>query len=185
MPRRDNPAPRADPTKPVPAADRDRLPFSPQNKALDKAAFVYDEKKDRYYCPMGHALWRQSDKKYTRGDVKGTYRRYRCAACEGCPLAARCLPRGATRRWVSRDEYEELREGMARRLASAEGKQQYRRRSWASETPFAVLKGPMDFRRFLLRGLEKTRTELRWAATAYDLVKLTRFWRGTKPPAAA
>ena len=40
------------------------------------------------------------------------------------------------------------------------------------ETPFAIIKGILDVRRFLLRGLEKVRTEWRWICTAYNLKKL-------------
>ena len=40
------------------------------------------------------------------------------------------------------------------------------------ETPFAIIKSIFDVRRFLLRGLEKVRTEWRWVCTAYNLKKL-------------
>jgi hypothetical protein len=40
------------------------------------------------------------------------------------------------------------------------------------ETPFAIIKNIFEVRRFLLRGLEKVRTEWRWVCTAYNLKKL-------------
>ena len=43
-----------------------------------------------------------------------------------------------------------------------------------AETPFAILKGVMGLRQFLLRGLEKVRTEWLWACTAYNLKKLAQ-----------
>jgi hypothetical protein len=172
-----NPATRADPTQPVPEADRAALPVNPQNKILDKAAFIYDAARDRYHCPMGAALGRAKDKPYDRHGVKGVYRIYESAAasCAGRPPAARCLPKGAAARRVSRDEHEPARERMAARLATDAGRQQYWRRSWAAETPFAVFKTVMNLRRFLLRGLAKVGLELTWAATAYNLVKIIRF----------
>jgi transposase len=169
---KNNPAPRPDPCLPVAAEQRDALPMNPQNKILDKAAFLYDPAKDCYFCPMGQVMNYAQDKPYHRGGVKGTYRIYECGGCEGCPLAGRCLPKKATRRRVCRDEYETHREQMARRVSSEPGKTQYRRRSHAAETPFAVLKTTMNFRQFLLRGLEKVGQELDWVATAYNLVKL-------------
>jgi hypothetical protein len=63
---------------------------------------------------------------------------------------------------------------MAGRMASEAGKAQYKRRSHAAETPFADLKAKMGLRQFLLRGLAKVEQELRWAATAYNLMKLVR-----------
>ena len=57
---------------------------------------------------------------------------------------------------------------------SEDGKRMYRRRSWIAETPFAVLKTVMHFRRFLLRGLEKVKTEWLWACTAFNVRKMIR-----------
>jgi transposase len=171
----ENPAIRPDPTVPVPQEQRDQLPFNRQHKCLDKAAFIYDSGKDRYVCPMGQPLEYSHDKPYNRDGAKGTYHIYECGACAGCPLAPKCLPKQATERRVSRDEFESHRERMASRMKSEEGRAQYKRRSHAAETPFAVLKTVMNFRQFLLRGLKKVNMELRWMAIAYNLMKLTRF----------
>jgi transposase len=164
---RENPAIRADVTVAVPAEQHDKLPFNAQNKILDKAAFIYDAQKDRYTCPMGQTL--------DYSDNKGTYRIYQCAACAGCPLASRCLPKNATERRVTRDEYEEYRQRMAERMNSEPGRAQYKRRAHVAETPFAVLKTRMNFRQFLLRGLEKVGMELRWVCAAYNMMKLAKF----------
>jgi transposase len=170
-----NPALREDPAQPVAEKDFDRLPTSPQLKVLDKASFVYDPARDCYHCPMGRVLEHVEDKGYNRDGTKGTYKIYACGSCANCPLAARCLPKQARVRRVCRDEYEEHRERAAARLGSKAGRRQYQRRSWAAETPFAVLKTTMNFRQFLLRGLTKVKQELCWAATAYNLMKLVRF----------
>jgi len=167
-----NPALRADPSQPVAQKDQADLPVDVRNKVLDKAAFLYDPSKDCYACPMGKPLHYVANKPYQHGRHKGTYRVYECAACSGCPLASRCLPGKAKARRIVRDEYETLREEMARRLSSDEGKQQYRRRAHAAETPFAVMKSHMNFRQFLLRGAKKVEMELRWAAIAYNLMKV-------------
>ena len=44
---------------------------------------------------------------------------------------------------------------------------------------------PANLSDLVLRGLEKVRAELRWAATAYNLVKLMRRWRPANPAKAA
>jgi transposase len=172
---RENPAIRPDPRQPVPAEQRAKLPVNPQNKILDKAAFVYNAAKDCYTCPMGKTLDYSHDKAYKRDETKGTYKIYQCASCAGCPLAAQCLPKNATERKISRDEYEESRERTAARMKTEEGRAQYKRRAHGAETPFANLKSKMNFRQFLLRGLEKVEIELRWAAAAYNVIKIMRF----------
>jgi transposase len=165
---------RPDPAEPVPEADRGRLPVNPQNKTLDRAAFVYDPAGDRYHCPMGKPMGRVEDKPYDRHGTKGTYRVYQSPGCGGCPLAATCLGKTARVRRVCRDEYEELRERMAERMNSEAGKAAYRRRGPVAEAAFATLKAVMNLRQYLLRGLDKVRIETDWAATALNLTKLIR-----------
>jgi transposase len=167
-------AARPDPACPVDADKRAALPINPQNKKLDKAAFIYDSGRDVYFCPMGRTLDYVEDKKYSRSGSRGTYRVYECALCAGCPLAGRCLAKKASVRRVCRDEHESIRERMRRRLKSESGKEQYKHRSHVAETPFAFLKSAMGLRQFLHRGMEKVDNELRWAATAYNLKRLIR-----------
>ena len=169
---KENPARRADPTKPVAEQDRARLPRHGGTGKLDKSAFVYDEERDCYWCPMGRALkYLQTQVRRQRGgDVK--CRRYVCKSCDGCALARDCLKEGARRRSLRRDEHEQVREKVMARLSTEQGKEIYRRRLWLCETPFAVMKAWMGIRQFLMRGLRKVTDEFLWAVTAYDLKKI-------------
>ena len=167
----ENPALRPNPAEPVPQEQWDKLPMNRQLKILDKAAFIYDPEKDRYICPMGKTL-EYSHNKTRDGEI---CRMYECAACAGCPLIHKCLPRNATERRVSRDPYETHREKVASRMSSEQGRAQYNRRYHVAETPFAVFKTVMNFRQFLLRGLKKVAMEQRWISIAYNLMKLMRF----------
>ena len=131
---------------------------------------------------MGKVLFSVKDKPYTRHGQTGIYQMYEPApgSCAGCPLAGHCLPNTKNPladpiRRLSRDEHESARERMAARLLTPEGKAQYKRRAPTSETPFAFLKQQMNFRRFLLRGIEKVVQEFRWAATSYNILKIIRF----------
>jgi transposase len=184
-PAHDNPASRDDPTQPVPAEQRGQLPVNPQLKVLDKSAFAYDAGRDCHHCPMGKTLSFAGTTPYARDSVKGTYRIYRAeaGACRGCPLAARCLPGKSRERRVLRDEYEPLREEMARRMRSESGKAKYKRRSFLCETPFAVMNTTMNFRQFLLRGIGKAGTELMWACGALNLIKLVGLIAAARHPA--
>jgi hypothetical protein len=169
-----NPALRDDPSIPVAEQDWPRLPRK-ANKKLAKSCFMYDEQTDRYHCPMGKAMPYEETRKRQRATGQMIWRSYRCTQCADCPLAAACLDQNCKRgRTVSRDGSESLRAKMSAKLKSEPGHKIYRRRMHISETPFAILKGMMGIRQFLLRGLEKVRTEWLWACTAYNLKKLTQ-----------
>jgi transposase len=174
QPQEGNPAKRDDPAQPVPQSEWSKLPRSNQGK-LDKSCFVYDADKDRYYCPQGHAMPFEKSKPDQRGGETVTLRVYRCAACVGCPLSAACLsPQSQHGRTVTRDPYEEVRERTAARMATESARQLYNQRPRIAETTFGILKSVMGLRQFLLRGLEKVKTEWRWATTAFNIIKLVR-----------
>ena len=171
----ENPAEREDPTQPVAAEERERLPINPQTKRFDKSSFVYDEQADRYYCPEGRPLDYEEKKSETRRGQRVTRRVYRSADCSGCPLIAQCHKEGTQRgRSVSRDIHEKRRRAHARKMATAEAKARYAKRFHTAEVPFALIKEILNLRRFLLRGLPKVETEWLWSCTAHNLNKLMR-----------
>ncbi len=176
-----NPAVRSDPLELVEESLWGKLPRRAQSKKLDRSAFVYDAASDCYFCPMGRKLAFIGTKAKSRGSSSDSiYRQYRCETCEGCPLACECLSGRRRCRTVSHDQHEVHREAAARRLASDEGRQVYARRAWLAETPNAVIKTCMGIRQFLLRGLEKVRTEWLWACTAFNVAKLVRWIAGLR-----
>ena len=63
-------------------------------------------------------------------------------------------------------------------MKTKEGKEVYRRRTPVAETPFGYIKGVLGIRQFLVRGLDKVRTEWRWICTAYNLRKLLAMLQG-------
>jgi transposase len=171
----DNPARRADLAQAVPEVDWPKLPRRPQTHKLDRSAFIYDSQNDSYFCPMGHKLeWEQHKTKARLSGEDSVYEVYRCKTCVGCPLASDCLSGLAQSRTVSRDQHEDSREAATARLKAEEGRKIYARRAWMAETPYAFIKTVMGLRQFLLRGLDKVRTEWRWACTAYNLHKLVK-----------
>jgi transposase len=174
QPQDGNPALRNDPTQPVAESERKQLPRTPTGQ-LDKTCFIYNAEQDAYYCPQGHAMPFEQNKPDRRGHESVDRRIYRCAMCDGCPLAPACLSKTTKRgRTITRDEYEPVRERTAARMSLESSKELFRRRSWIAETPFGVLKSVMGIRQFLLRGTEKVQTEWTWAATAFNLMKLVR-----------
>ncbi|EQD52533.1 transposase, partial [mine drainage metagenome] len=122
---------------------------------MDKAAFIYKEETDTYYCPMGQPLTFSKTQPYQRDSGQGTYRIYEPANCAGCPLAPQCLRKGQEKRKISRDEYDGMRERVAARLHTPAGQEAYAKRMAVAESPFGIIKQTMNFRRFLLRGIAK------------------------------
>jgi hypothetical protein len=59
-------------------------------------------------------------------------------------------------------------------MASEAGRQVYNQRPRIAETTFGFIKAMMGIRQFLLRGLEKVKTEWLWSCTAFNLGKLVR-----------
>jgi len=171
-PEEGNPAKRDDPGQPVPEVDWPKLPRNDKKK-LAKACFVYDEKADLYYCPMGQPLAYEETKQFDRSGGVVRQRVYRGKGCVGCPLDGACRDaRAKGGRTIHRDEHEALREKIAAKMQTPQGKATYNQRMHIAETPFAIIKGILGVRRFLLRGLEKVRAEWRWVCTAYNLKKL-------------
>jgi hypothetical protein len=173
QPQPGNPAYRDDPHQPVPELQWPKLPRNDKGQ-LDKSCFVYDAQADQYYCPLGQPLPYEQTKAEEH-PVRRVRRVYRCHACSGCPLAHACLARNCRRgRTINRDQHEDLRERTAARMAEPASRRLYNQRPRIAETTFGILKSVMGLRQFMLRGLEKVKTEWRWAATAFNVVKLVR-----------
>ena len=90
-----NPANQPDPTQPVAPERWEQLPR--RDGALARAAFIFDDRKDQYYCPMGKALARIG--KSRRADDA----RHGCPGKTGCPLAAHRVKAKSKRRTLRRD----------------------------------------------------------------------------------
>jgi len=165
-----NPANRPDPTEAVAEERRSELPL--HGKHLDKNGFLYDAEKDEYRCPMGKPLVYEKKGSYQRTGI--AYRTYACPGKEGCPLAGVCVKGEADHRTVSRDEYQDIRDRVARRMQSEAGRAIYRKRAPAIEGVFGVIKQSLNIRQFLLRGLDKVRIEWRWVCGAYNMKKMLR-----------
>jgi transposase len=171
-PQEGNPAKREDPRQPVPEADWPKLPRNDKKK-IAKCCFVYDAVANMYFCPLGKAMPLRQTRKEKVPQGERVIQVYACKDCANCPLAKECLDPTAKRgRTINRDAHEPARARMHAKMQRAEEQKIYNRRMHIGETPFAIIKGILEVRRFLLRGLEKVQTEWCWVCTAYNLKKL-------------
>jgi len=165
---------REDPTQPVPPSQWSDLKRNGHGQ-LDKSNFIYSSEEDAYFCPRGQKLPFERNKIAQRGGVGVKLRFFRCEHCAGCPLAEACISGTNKRgRTITREPHEEAHERTAARMSTPAARELYRQRPRIAETPFAILKSIMGIRQFLLRGLEKVKTEWLWAVTAFNLMKLVR-----------
>ncbi len=144
---------------------------------IDKSAFVYDEIQDDFRCPAGQTLvflrTSQDKKKW------GTAQRKQyggCVACARCAHAKLCCKNPDKGRLISRDQYEDHRARLRRRMATEKGRDIYKRRKYTVEPRIGHIKHNLGVRRFLRRGIEKVKTEWTMACTAVNLGILLRHW---------
>ncbi|MBU1637831.1 IS1182 family transposase [bacterium] len=148
-----------------------------KDSALRVTDFVYDEQADCYTCPEGQCLVRAGSRQ-RRGEA---VRVYEARDCSNCPLKARCSPKYDTRRLFVNSGVEPYRQQARERLNSPPGKEYRSRRLIEAEAVFGQIKHNANFRRFLLRGLDKVKTEFHLVALAHNLKKL---WATTAPEPA-
>ena len=130
-----------------------------QQGLFGKERFVYDAAQDCYRCRAGQGLSYRS----SRFELGRAIRYYRAplSTCRACALKARRL---------SRWEHEDLLDEMQRRVVAQPAKMKQRKA--LAEHPFGTIKRGMDAGYFLLRGLDKVRTEMSLTVLAYNLKRV-------------
>ena len=144
----------------------------PQSDRFGRDDFIYDELSDSFTCPAGKELnfiqtHRDRQRSYAR-------RKYRCAECEGCELAGRCLRPGAKGRTIAVHEHEGLMKAADKRAETAKGRAAARKRRCTVEPAFGVIKAVLGLRQFATRGLNMVKAEFALAASAFNLLKLAK-----------
>jgi hypothetical protein len=125
-----------------------------------KSRFRYDEVKDVYVCPAGGELTHR----FNTYELGRELRYYRASGCKGCALKKKCK-RGKANRRITREENEGLMEAMAARMKAQPWK--FKLRKELAEHPFGTIKRWFGYTHFLLKGLEKVRTEWRFTPKAF------------------
>jgi len=138
-----------------------------------KSQFRYDPQKEVYICPAGEELtWRFRTVELGRG-----LSYYRARGCKDCALKKRCT-RNQANRTITREDNEAVMEAMAERMKREPGK--YALRKQLVEHPFGTIKRAMGYTHFLLKGLEKVRTEWSLITLAYNLKRVLNLVRFEK-----
>ena len=135
----------------------------------------YNLEKDCYYCPMGQEMTNvgQIHRKTKNGYLQ-TYTCYKAKNCKGCFLRSLCFKAKGDRIIERNYKLIRLKKQAKEKLLSKEGIAHRKRRCWDIEAVFGNIKHNMNFKRFMLRGMEKVETEMGLIAMAHNLNKLTK-----------
>jgi transposase len=150
---------------------------------IDAAQFQIDWDNRQARCPMGKqsVYWHEyQTKEYSRPVVKIRFKNEDCLNCLSRTTCVRNKKAGRSLQIPRREMYEAL-ERTRRKLASSEGRNEYRKRAGIEGTiSQGVRRGTL--RRTRYRGLEKTHLQEVATATAINIVRAVNFLN-LEPPA--
>lgn len=134
----------------------------------------YNNETDTYYCPMGQPMENiGSYERTTATGYKQKIDRYQAKNCQGCQLRTLCHKAKGNRIVERNHKLIRLKAKAKQKLLSPEGIAHRKQRCWDVEAVFGNIKHNMNFKRFMLRGIEKVETEIGLIAMAHNLKKLT------------
>ena len=146
---------------------------------VDKKPFTtdklyYNTETDTYYCPMGQAMENIGtfQRKTANGYIQ-TIDAYQAKNCKGCPIRSLCH-KSKTNRIIERNHnLVRLKAKAKQNLISEQGIAHRKQRCWDIEAIFGNIKQNMNFKRFMLRGIDKIETEFGLIAMAHNLKKVS------------
>ena len=134
---------------------------------------LYDENDDYYTCPMGQKMNFIGEKvRVTDNGFKQVKRLYQAQDCKGCPVREACNKSKGNRKIEINTRLSYYKSIIRERLTSERGRKYRRRRPVDVEAVFGIIKGNRNYRKFLLRGLEKVEIEAGLLALAHNLSKI-------------
>ena len=148
-----------------------RARYKPNPFAADQMA--YDAEKDELICPAGKRLtYRYSLHSKTDNGYQAERRYYEAQDCTDCPLKEQCTQAKGNRRVKLALQLKAWRQQARENLTSDAGKKLRSLRGVEVESVFGRIKEDWGFRRFLLRGLDKVKTEFGLLCIAQNMAKL-------------
>ncbi len=150
-----------------------RKPEILRRESFRSGHFPYDAERDEFICPAGQRLVYQATHYLKTENGYPTERRvYVCSACGACAWKAECTQAKGNRQMRVSFRLQHYREQARQNLVSEQGRALRSQRSTEVETVFGQIKHNMRFRRFLLRGQAKVKTEWGLVCMAHNMKKL-------------
>lgn len=134
---------------------------------------VYDAAKDVYYCPSGEPMKavRHYQKIISSNFVK-TYTVYQASKCSKCALRNLCHKQKGNRSYHVNHQAKQLKQAATGRLQSEKGIYYRKKRPVDVEPVFGNIKYNKNFKRFLMKGIDKTEIEWGLICIAHNLKKI-------------
>jgi len=150
-----------------------RKPELIRQKRFRSESLPYDAAQDEFICPAEQRLTDRFTRSYTTENGYQSDRRvYECDHCQTCDLKSECTKAKGNRRLYMSFRLRQFRAQARSNLLSEAGKALRCERVTEVETVFGQIKHNQRFRRFMLRGLEKTRIEWGLLCLAHNMKKL-------------
>ena len=132
----------------------------------------YNREKDLYYCPMGQEMKNIGTyKRDTKNGFTQEIHRYQAQNCKGCALRSLCHKSKYNRIIERNYNLIRLKSKAKKLLNSEQGIAKRKQRCSDVEAVFGNIKQNMNFKRFMLRGIDKVNVEIGLIAMAHNLKK--------------
>ncbi len=146
--------------------------YQKKHKTFSKENLYYNQEEDCYVCPIGQKMHKTHEStKTTQAGYIQQLSHYQAQNCEGCPLRGVCFKAKGNRSIERNHNLERHKEKIRELLTSQTGIQKRKQRSADVEPVFAQMKHNNNFRRFSLKGIQKTELEFGLMALAHNLRK--------------
>jgi transposase len=135
---------------------------------------LYDKKHDVVFCPSGKPM-KPTGEVSSRTSINGfkqTLTKYKATKCKGCPLRKQCHDQKGDRIVGINHRLRKLKYQADQRLQSEQGIIYRKKRPADIETVFANIKHNKNFKRFMLKGINKVEIETGLIALAHNLAKV-------------
>lgn len=151
----------------------DRGQRSKQADLFKSDQLEYDKKKDVLYCPIGDEMKPIGEAtRITSNGFKQILTKYQAKNCKGCPLKQACHSQSGNRIVDINHRLRKLKQQANKKLKSERGIAYRKRRPADIEPVFANLKHNKNFKRFMLKGIDKVEIETGLLALAHNLAKI-------------
>ena len=133
----------------------------------------YNEEQDCFYCPMGQKMtFVRVKQEITKNGYQQTYKLYQAQNCKGCPMRGPCHKQSINRIIKVNPRLIRYKQMVREKLNSEKGLQYRSQRPADVEAVFGNVKYNHNFKRFLLRGMEKVEIEAGLISLAQNLRKM-------------
>lgn len=156
--------------KPTDFDRKQKRNYQPNPFATDQ--LEYHAAKDQYICPSGNPMKYVGQRIRKIHGVVKNYSLYKASGCGNCPLREACHGQKRNRVIAVNHKGTLLKQQASERLKTEKGVYYRKKRPADVEPVFGNIKHNKNFKRFLLKGIDKTEIEWGLLCIAHNLKKM-------------